>query len=225
MTELDPDRRDRLVSVAKGIVGICPWIGSMASEAIETLIPRQRLDRVVAFLRQMENEVQAMEERIKILEKNIKTEEGLDIFEEGLTQAARSYSKKRQERLARLVSQALTAEKIKYEESKKLLNLFRELTDPEILWLVYYSENLTYGSLFHKQLVEDNPDVLKPVSREYGSSQDQIDRAALQDSYRNTLLRFGLIKEQGRSSYQITSLGRLLVRYIETRMEADDKEE
>lgn len=218
MTELDPDSRDGFVSVAKSIVGICPWIGPMASEAIETLIPRQRLDRVVEFLRQMEKELQSMEGRIKILEGNLKTEEGLDILEQGLTQAARSYSKERQERLARLVSQALTAEKIKHAESKKLLNLFHELTDPEVLWLVYYSTNPTLGSEYHKKLINDNPEVLKPVSREIGAPQEQIDRGALQDSYKNTLFRLGLIKEQGRS-HQITPLGKLLVRYITTRKE------
>ncbi|MFW6101559.1 MAG: hypothetical protein ACOC90_09240 [Bacteroidota bacterium] len=224
MTELDSDKRDYFASILKGTFGAFPLLGPMASEAIGRLIPGQRLDRVVEFLRQMENEVQGMEERIKILEKNIKTDEGLDIFEEGLTQAARSYSKERQERLARLVSQSLTAEKIKHAESKKLLNLFRELTDPEVLWLVYYSTDPTIGSQFHKQLIEDSPEVLKPVSREIGSSQDQIDRAALQDSYKNTLFRFGLIKEHGRSSYQITSLGRLLVRYIAARKEKNEGE-
>ena len=30
-------------------------------------------------------------------------------------------------------------EKLKYEEARKVLNLYRELTDPEIIWLIYYS--------------------------------------------------------------------------------------
>jgi hypothetical protein len=78
------------------------------------------------------------------------------------------------------------------------------------------------GSEFHNQLIEENPDVLKPVSRERGAPQEQIDRGALQDSYKNTLLRLGLLNEHNRS-FQISTLGRLLFRYIEARSEQEGK--
>lgn len=213
MSDLDSNSRDRLVSVAKGIAGACPAIGPMASEAIGTIIPNQRLDRVVEFLRQLEGEVTAIDARLEIFERNIHTPKGLDIMEEGLLQAARSVADERKERLARLVGRSLTTEEIKYEESLKLINLFRELTDPEILWLIFYSMNPTLGRGPHSNLVEKHPEVLEPVSREMGASQEQIDRGALQDSYKNTLLRFGLIEQNGRSN-RITNLGRLLIRYI-----------
>ena len=213
MSDLDSNSRDRLVSVAKGVAGACPVIGPMASEAIGTLIPNQRLDRVVEFLRQLEGEITAVDARLEIFERNLQTPKGLDVMEEGLIQAARSVAEERKERLARLVGRSLTTEEIKYEESRKLLNLFRELTDPEILWLIFYSMNPTLGRGPYSELVEKHPDVLEPVSREMGAPQEQVDRGALQDSYKNALLRFGLIEKDGRSN-RITTLGRLLVRYI-----------
>lgn len=218
MPELETNNTDRLTSVAKGIVGACPCIGPLASEAIGNFIPNQRLDRVVHFLRELDDQVRQVDSRLGKLENSLRSPEGLDLFEEGLVQSARAISRERQERLARLIGRSLTEEKIKYAESKKLLNLFRELTDPEVLWLIYYSIIPTFGSAFHNRMMEDNPDVLKPVSREMGAPQEQIDRGALQDSYQNTLHRLGLIKEEGRS-FQVTSLGRLLVRYIEARSE------
>ena len=218
MSELDANNLDRLTLVAKGVVGACPLIGTLASEAIGHLIPNQRLDRVVQFLRELEYEVRQVDSRLVNVEYSLRTPEGLDLLEEGLVQAARAISRERQEKLARLIGRALTEEKMKYEESKKLLNLLRELTDPEVLWLIYYSTNPTMGSQFHKQMIEENPDVLKPVSREKGAPQEQIDRGALQDSYKSTLLRLGLVKEHGRS-LQISTLGGLLVRYIEARSE------
>lgn len=219
MSDLDTNSRDRLVSVAKGVVGACPVIGPMASEAIGTMIPNQRLDRVVEFLRQLEAKVKAVDARLEIFERNVCTPEGLDILEEGLTQAARSVGAERKARLAHLVGRSLTSEEVKYEESRKLLNLLRELSDPELLWLIFYSMDPTLGRGPHTELVEKNPEVLKPVSREMGAPQEQIDRGALQDSYKNTLTRMSLIEERGRS-HRITTLGRLLVRYI-----ADDLKE
>ena len=218
MPEINANNIDCLVSVAKGVVGACPIIGSLASEAIGQLIPNQRLDRVVQFLNELEQEIRKVESHLENLESSLRTSEGLDLFEEGLVQAARSISHDRQQRLARLIGRSISKKTVNYSESKKLLNLFRELTDPEVLWLVYYSTTPTMGSEFHKQMMEENPDILKPVSRSYGSPQDEIDRGALQDSYKNTLLRLGLLKEQNRS-LQISSLGKLLVSYIEARID------
>jgi hypothetical protein len=65
----------------------------------------------------------------------------------------------------------------------------------------------------HRDFMETHSHVLKPISRETRAPQEQVDQAALQDSYKNTLLRFGLIELRG-NTHQITSLGRLLVRYI-----------
>lgn len=213
MSDLDANSRDRLVSAAKGVVGACPIIGPMASEAIGSIIPRQRLDRIVDFLRQLETEVYSIDERVERFERNLKTPPGLDILEEGLIQATRSVAEERKERLARLVGRSLSRKEIKYAESRKLLNLFRELTDPEILWLIFYSMNPTLGRGPHSDLKEKHPDVLEPVSATMGAPQEELDRAALQESYKNALFRLGLIEQDQRSN-RITPLGELLVRYI-----------
>lgn len=215
MSELNTNTLDRLVSVAKGITGVCPVIGSLASEAIGSLIPNQRLDRVVNFVLRLEEYIKKVDSRLNKMEINLRIPEGLDIFEEGMIQASRAVSKERQEQLAIIVARSLTTDKMKYSESKKILNIFRELTDPEILWLLYYSTTPIMGSEFQKKLRQENPEVLKPVSRELGSSQEQVDRGALQDSYKNTLLLLGLVEER-QGTIQISSLGKLLVRYIES---------
>jgi hypothetical protein len=76
-----------------------------------------------------------------------------------------------------------------------MLNLLRELTDPELILLVYYSKPITSGSDYHKQLREKHPEILQPVSREMGMPQEEIDHGALQDCYGNTLglLRSGFL--------------------------------
>ena len=209
---LEQNKIDHLASMAKGALGACPIIGSLLSEAIGYLLPNQRFDRAVEFIRAIEIVVTEDRERLNKLEDNLKTPEGLDIFEEGLLQTVRSVSSERKERLARLVGKSLTTEELKYAESKKILNLYRELTDPEIIWLLFYASRPSLNSGRHP-LMEKHPEILYPASRALNVEQKEIDRAALQDSYKNTLLRLGLIQEQNRS-YTLTTLGRLLIRYI-----------
>ena len=84
--------------------------------------------------------------------------------------------------------------------------------------LVFYSKPPTEGSEYHKQLRGKHPEVLQPASRTIGVAQEEIDRGALQDSYKNTLVRLGLL-EQRDSSLDLTSLGLLLIRYIESHEE------
>lgn len=215
MPDLETNIRDRLASVAKGVSGACPLIGPIISEAIGQLIPNQRLDRVISFLKTLEEDFAQVQFRLSRIERNSATPEGLDILEEGMLQAARSVSKDRQKWLAAIVGRSLSSESLRYNESRKLLNLYRELADPELIWLIYISEPQGYSSPYHKELTDQYPDILNPASRSYGGSQEEVDRSALQDGYKNTLLRLGLatVKQNG-STLEISPLGRLLVRYI-----------
>ena len=213
MKDLENQSVDKLASLAKGTVGALPFIGPLLSEVVGSLIPNQRLDRVVKTLKHLEEKIQNRQNGIENLNCHLHTSEGQDIFEESLNQVARSPSSDRRKRLALFMAHSLSGEELKYAESKKLLNLFRELTDSEILWLLFYEAPPTMGSAHHKALVHANPEVLAPVSRSLGSSQDEIDRGALQDSYKDTLVRLGLLTNDDRAT-RLTALGELLIRYI-----------
>ncbi|XOF33761.1 MAG: hypothetical protein ACL93V_00205 [Candidatus Electrothrix sp. YB6] len=213
MKQLETNSRDRLVSVAKAAAGALPFIGTLVGETLDAVVPNLRFERVVSFLKTLENNVAHLDERFSSFKEHLKAEEGLDIFEEGIVQASRSVSKERKERLARLVAKSLSAKEMKYEEARKLINLYRELTDPEIVWLIYYSLNPVLGKGPHSEWVEKHPEILNPISRTMGAPQEQHERAALQDSYKATLLRLGLTEERGKTT-SLTTLGRMLVSYI-----------
>lgn len=213
MNQLEPNARDRLVSVAKGAAGALPIVGSIVAEILDSVVPNLRFERVVSFLKTLDERVGCINERLANFERNLKTVEGLDLFEEGIIQASRAVSEERKQRLARLVARSLSAEELKYAESRKLINLYNELTDPEVVWLIYYSLHPVLGKGPHSDWVEKHPDILKPIRREMGASQEQHERGALQDSYKSTLLRLGLTIERNNTT-SMTILGRLLVRYI-----------
>lgn len=218
MHQLDTNDRDRLVSVTKGISGALPFVGTMVGELLDSIVPNLRFERVVEYLKTVDEEVGILKEQLDNFEKSIKTEEGIDIFEEGIIQASRAVSTERKYRLARLVTKSLSADKLKYEESRKLLNLYAELTDPEIVWLIYYSLNPNMGQGAHTEFQEKHPDILKPIRAHMGSSQDAKDKFAIQESYKSTLMRLGLLKTSSKH-VGLSSLGRLLIRYIENEAE------
>ena len=218
MHQLDTNARDRLVSVAKGVSGALPFVGTIVGELLDSVVPNLRFERVAEYLKKIDEEIGSLKVKLDNFEKSIKTEEGIDIFEEGIIQASRSVSSDRKYRLARLVSKSLSADKLKYEESRKLLNLYSELTDPEIVWLIYYSLNPTIGHGAHTEFQEKHSDILTPIRANMSSSQYDKDKFAIQESYKSTLIRLGLLKTSEKH-VRLSTLGRLLIRYIENEAE------
>lgn len=216
MSNLDPQSVDRLVSVSRGIASAVPYVGPLIAELLTDLVPQQRLERVVDFVRALDAEVQRQARRQDAIERSIRTAEGFDLIEEGMTQAARAVAGDRRERLGRLVGRALTAEELNYAQSRKILNIFRELTDEEITWLVYYSLNPVMGSGPHADFFALYEGILGPVSRHMGSSDEELARGALQESWKDTLLRLGLTEKRGHST-RLTMLGKMLARYVSDR--------
>lgn len=214
MDELAPNRRDRLVSVAKATAAAVPYLGGVISELLTETIPELRFDRVVTFIRELDEEIRRLGTRLERVEQHLRSEQGIDLFEEGVLQASRSVSAERKRRLARLLARSLAGEELEYEQARSLLNLYRDLTDPEIIWLLFYSMNPVLGPGPHREWVEQHTDVLEPITKEMGAPQEQHERAAIQDLWKENLERFGLIRSSGRSM-TITPLGRMLARRIQ----------
>lgn len=214
MDELSPNRRDRLVSVAKATAAAVPFVGGVISELLTETIPELRFDRAVTFIRELDEELQRLGTRLENVERNLRSEQGIDLLEEGVLQASRSVSSERKLHLARLVARSLGGEELEYEQARTLLSLYRDLTDPEIIWLLFYSMNPVLGPGPHSEWVEQHPEVLKPISKEMGAPQEQHERAAMQELWKENLERFGLIRPRGKSM-TITILGRMLVRRIQ----------
>jgi hypothetical protein len=113
-----------------------------------------------------------------------------------------------------LVARSLGGEELEYAQARSLLNIYRDLTDPEIIWLLFYSMNPVLGRGPHSDWVEQHPEVLKPISKEMGAPQEQHECVAIQDLWKENLERYGLIQSRGKSM-SITTLGRMLVRHIQ----------
>lgn len=218
MNQLEPNSKDRLISVAKAVAGTLPYIGTLVSELLDNVVPNLRFERIVVFLQELDLKVSRIDEKLECFKVNLASEEGVDLLEEGMLQASRSISLERKQRLASILEKSLSGDTLKYEESRKILNIFRELTDPEVVFLIYYSFEPGLGKGPYSDWVEQHSEVLYPISKTITGLNEQLEneqlkKAALQDSYKDTLLRLGLIQSDGRTN-SMTMLGEMIINYI-----------
>jgi hypothetical protein len=223
--KLDADRADRLVAVARSIVGAVPFIGPAAAEVIGHVIPAQRSDRIVAMLRHLDGKVRELDQ--ELLQARIRSEEFVDLLEDGLHQAARSLSEDRREHIAALLKNSLAAEELEHLRDKKLLWLLGELNDAEMIMLQSYG----LPERDRRQFIEKHEAVLRAPPAHLGSGRAELDRAAIHDAFRKRLADLGLIRPRFKrpkrgalpefdektgmmsaSGSEITPLGRMLLK-------------
>lgn len=74
MDELAPNRRDRLVGVAKATAAAIPFVGGVISELLTETIPELRFDRAIAFIRELDEELRRIDAKLEDVERNLRSE-------------------------------------------------------------------------------------------------------------------------------------------------------
>lgn len=218
---------DSLTAALKGALGAVPVAGSLIAEIVGAIIPKQRIDRISEFVSILEKRIGLLES--KTIKDAIEDMGFIDLTEESLWQAIRATTSNRLEYLANLLVSSLSNESISFIETKHLMQILGELNDIEIVWLRYYS-NIEFNS--DHEFRELHKNLLEPITPFLDSPPEIIDASALQGSYKDHLLRLGLIfpqivyKRDGTPEfdkltgnfkvafYQASLLGRLLLRHI-----------
>jgi len=225
---LESNRADYVAIAAKGVLGAVPFAGSLLAEFAGSLIPKQRVDRIARFAAQLEARLSRAER--DLVQQQMRADSFSDIIEETIRQASRAVSDDRLRYLASLLRNSIHADQINHLESKHLLRILGELTDIEVIWLRSYL-NAAIGS--DQAFRDRHREVLESVGAHMGSPQTELDRDAIQESYRLHLAQLGLIKPEFRldsrtrqvqidgrghpvvARHAITPLGRLLLRTID----------
>lgn len=224
---LAPKTADYVASAAKAALGAVPFAGSLLAELAGTVIPNQRIDRIVGFAAELEQRLAGIEHVVRA---QLSTENFTDLMEEALRQAARSTSDDRRRHIANVIANSLRSDDISFVESKHLLRLLGEINDIEVVWLRFYLHSTVGGD---EAFRSKHGEVLAPVAPLMGSPQPEIDRKTLQDSYQQHLCQLGLLRERYRTDprtklpefdqltrsfklagYELTPLGRLLLRQV-----------
>jgi hypothetical protein len=203
--EINSYASDRVATLVRGIVGVAPYVGPMLAEAITSVIPNQKLDRIITFIKVLNDQVRYIEE--DILKVKIQTEEFTDLLEDGLNQASRALSDERRQYIASLLKNSLSKDDLSHLNQKKLLSILNELNDVEIILLQYRSLMPWEEDEFWVQ----HENVVKAPFISDESPQEDADAYALFASYEFKLRQLGLLNEDARAS----DLGNLLLRYID----------
>ena len=226
---------DYTASALKSVLGAVPIVGSVLTEIVGNIIPNQRVDRLADFATKLAEKVQEHEK--EMIQKRLLEPEGTDILEEALWQSARALSEERRKQIASMVKNGLTKQEIDLVETKKLLLLLSQLNDVEVFILYSQADRLHQD----KDFMEKFGEAIKPVRAWIRAPQKQLDKHAISESLRKHLVQLGLLQPYfpfvghnqipefdqftggfKNSGYQITLLGRLLLRSIDFYPEGSD---
>ena len=226
--DLRQNLTDLAVAAGRGVANLVPVVGPFLAEVIGSTIPNQRMDRVAKFATELEGRLNSFER--DLIETQMSNEEFAVLLEEGLRQAAGSTSDERRSYIASLIINGLTSEQIEYTESKHLLRILGEVNDVEVIWLRAYKVRTFGGDSTFREM---HKEILAPLVATMGSTPGELDKSALQNSYKEHLAQLGLLRPMYRTDmqtrtpefnrstgameiqgYQLTGLGRLLLKEI-----------
>ena len=190
---------DYVVTAAKAALGAVPFAGSLLAELAGSIIPNQRIVRIVAFAKELESRLSDADRRF--VRTQLTNENFTDLMEESLRQVAKSVTQERRVRIAALIANSLTPKDVSYIESKQLLRILGEVNDVELIRLAWHLfEAFGDGT----QYWEQHRGILEPVAPTFGAPQPELDRSTLQNSFDEHLAQV--------RNYGITALGRLLLK-------------
>ncbi|CAO3429340.1 hypothetical protein [Azospirillum doebereinerae] len=172
------------------LAGTIPCVGPIIQVAITETIPSTRIERIEAFLIYIQERLDEQK-----LDDALKTKEGLDIFEEGISQAARALSEERKRYIAELVAKGMDSDKSAKKESRHILRILNQIDDAQIVILNSYQSK-------YQKIDEDGDDdffdrhreILGPFSREIGEDNSEMEKAELKDAFEHHLSSFGLLR-------------------------------
>lgn len=187
--KLERNRQDLIAAIGRSAVGGIPIVGPLLSEIINTIIPNQRIDRLISYLKILEDKLSKIPQ--EIIDSLKMDEEFLNLLEEGFIQASHAITDERRKYIASLLINGISNHSFKSEESKSLLRVLQELSDVEIIWLRSFQ---IIAKEEDEEFRKRHRNILSPVIVYAGADKEVLQKAALQDNYKNHLERLGLIK-------------------------------
>jgi len=225
---LDDKKNDLIASAGKSILGVVPFAGPLLAEIVDHLVPDQRVDRLTAYVKELESRLSSAEETI--VRASLNKPEGLALAEDGYIAASRAVTRDRASYIASVVANGLSVEEMSESRQRYLLNLLSELNDEEVLWLRFFFNPVIDGD---HEFRNKHEKIFEPARAYIGAPESEIEKASIQESYKEHLERLGLVESKiqfdrktgvpefdkfsgkPRTSYtDITHLGRMLLREI-----------
>lgn len=205
--ELEEQVIDKFVTCLRSAGGLVPG-GGVIAEAIASTIPNLRVDRMVTYIRRLNDQVDLLQGQVRqLLDERINNPKYVVLLEDGALYAVRSSSEDKIRYISSAVINGMTSEHLATIESRHLLGILNEINEIEILWLALFAHETIYE---HKEFIKKYP-VLEDISVYMGDRTEKRESKAIQDSYKAHLERLQLIKRISNRT-EITVLGRRILK-------------
>lgn len=139
----DNNLSDKLAALNRSIIGIIPYAGPVLSEIICAIIPNQRLDRAIKFLKTIDNKVNELSQII------IEDQNRIRLIETGLKASSNSNFEAKCEWIGNIVNNGLD-EKIDISIADEIIQIVEELNLEQIILLYHYC-NYRGVALIHSE--------------------------------------------------------------------------
>lgn len=230
--ELDTNAKDRLVAATRGALNAVPFAGGILAELITEVIPGQRHDRIVAYIRLLEARIGAME--AAAASAALANPEKIDLIERGGFQAARATSQERIAQIVEVVAHGLEADEAEIIRRKRLMELLGEVDDDEVAVLTAYGRSYAGGDRSAFDAIH------RPGPPVMSASREVIEQNKLYDLGIDRLLRMGLLERRFgnikkgevpefdsktggfKGTVQVSFLGRMLLREMGVQLPFED---
>lgn len=230
--DLDTNAKDRLVAATRGALAAVPFAGGLLGELVTEVIPGLRQDRIVAYLRLLEERVGAMEEANA--KAALANPEKIDLIERGGFQAARATSRERIGQIVEVVARGLAADDADVIRRKRLMELLGEIDDDEAAILTAYGRSYAGGDRNAFDAIS------RPGPPHMSAGREVIEQNKLYDLGVDHLLRMGLLERRYgnikkgeypefdsktggfKGQVQISYLGRMLLREMGIELPFED---
>lgn len=227
MPSLKTQKADVVALLARAGLGAVPFVGSFLSELATTVIPNQRIDRLVKFANILGSRLSDTER--SLLNLQLRNEEFIGVMEETISQAAKSTSDERRKYLAAVVIKGLSTKEIQNSETRRILALLSELNDAEIIMLRFYLIQTIGGD---EEFRKRHKDIVMRYEPVLAAPQEEKDKYAITENYKEHLISLGLLENEYRlnelgfqkintfrntpeiTGRALTSMGRVFLRYI-----------
>ena len=219
---------DDYAFIGKSLLGAVPIVGPLLSEIVTATIPNQRIDRIEAFVKILDQKVNTHEKAL--FGTRMADPQSIDLLEDSFIQASRALSDERKHYIAALLKNSVMGDEVNYIEGKRLSSILSSLNDIEILMLISHSNPYDGDNAFD----EKHKDVLRSPSADLSSNRDVLDKHAIFQTHKHNLMTIGLLKPRFKTlkkgelpefdtktgmmkaqGYDITPLGRLLLRRLD----------
>ncbi|HPI41903.1 MAG TPA: hypothetical protein PLJ21_13930 [Pseudobdellovibrionaceae bacterium] len=224
---LNENKTDKLVKTINATFGEIPIIGGALVELLSSVIPNQRIDRMVEFIKILNEKLTSQEQ--ELLKSQILDENFNGLLQDVIDSTIKTIGKERKNHFAKIVQSGLTSNKQELIELRLITRILKEINDIEMIILKYHSiRTSNESSIF----LQKNRNILESERLFVGASKEQEKQHFMYKGYLYHLVSLGLldvnyeVKEESNrisdksefkinsKNHKITEFGKMIVEML-----------